>query len=103
MPGRVRQESTLADYEDSFQWIKHIRPAKGSAPILVNWALLGPGSITENGILTHSWDGGTAGFDTLHRHQEDLHFSIDSSAGVVDVEANDGAAFTEFQRRCASK
>ena len=47
--------------------------------------------------------GGTAGFDTLHRHQEDLHFSIDSSAGVVDVEANDGAAFTEFQRRCASK
>ena len=92
----------VADYADSAQWNKYITPVEGAAPILVNWAVLGSGRIYEDDVLVHSWGGGTAGFDTLN-NREDLQFSIDHSVGVVDVEPNDGAAFTEYQRRCETE
>ena len=86
----------IGDHSDSFQWLKHITNEEyedgalvESSAILVNWAFMAS-------------ESNRAGFDRLHRHQEDLHFSIDSSAGVVDVEPNDGAAFTEYRRRCES-
>ena len=84
----------IADHEDSFQWLKYITPDERSDPILVNWALLGTGEHYED-------EGGTAGFDSLHRRDE-LHFQVDHSKGVVKVEPNDGAAFTEYRRRCES-
>ena len=87
---------------DNYQWIKHITLEDGTDPVLVNWAFMGMSESWEDGILVESWGGETHGFDRLHRHQEDLHFRIDRSAGVVDVEPNDGAAFTEYRRRCAS-
>ena len=88
-------KARIGDHSGSFQWLKHITSEAyegsvlvESSSILVNWAF--------------TWDGAWAGFDRLHRHQEDLHFSIDDSAAVVDVEPNDGAAFTEYRRRCES-
>jgi len=44
-----------------------------------------------------------AGFDTLHRHEDDLLFSIDRSEGVVDVQENDGAAYTDYLSRCENE
>ena len=91
----------IADHADSFQWHKHVTPTAGGAPVLVNWAVGTSGEYYEGDTLVHSWGAGTAGFDSLHRLRQ-LHFQIDHSIGVVKVEANDGAAFTEFQRRCGS-
>ena len=79
----------IGDHSGSFQWYKHYHHTiEGIDPILTNWAFLITG-------------GGMAGFDSLHRRDE-LHFQIDHSKGVVKVEANDGAAFTEYRRRCES-
>ena len=40
-------------------------------------------------------------FDQLESSEE-LHFQVDHSRGVVKVEPNDGAAFTEYLTRCES-
>ena len=79
----------IGDHSGSFQWYKHYpHTIEGIDPILMNWAFLITG-------------GGMAGFDSLHRRDE-LHFQIDHSKGVVKVEANDGAAFTEYRSRCVN-
>ena len=91
--------STIGNHSALFNWVKRIMLPGASAPVELNWAYYisgyaegHPGGATVN----------TAGFDTLHQHTTDLRWSIDHSTGVVDVEANDCAAFTEYQRRCES-
>ena len=90
--GNIGVNAQIADHKDSFEWRKHITIVEGIDPILVNWAILTSDYFDDDGTITIR-GGGMAGFDRLHRHQEDLPFSIDGSAGVVDVESNDGDAF----------
>ena len=99
--GNVGVNAQIADHKDSFEWRKHITIVEGIDPILVNWAILTSDYFDDDGTITIR-GGGMAGFDRLYRHQEDLHFSIDGSAGVVDVESNDGDAFKEYRSRCES-
>ena len=87
----------IGDHSGIFQWLKqittHMEEGAGGEllrfdRILVNWAVMAS-------------DDNMVGFDSLHRRDE-LHFQIDHSKGVVKVEPNDGAAFTEYRRRCES-
>ena len=83
----------IGDHSGSFQWHWDITPEGATEAIRVNWAVLVSGLADSPNL---------AGFDTLQRHEDDLEFGIDHSTGVVDVESNDGAAWTEYQGRCAT-
>ena len=100
----VEVNARIADHAESFRWIKHFEWEEAD-PVLVNWALLfeetRSSGCPDPGCYTEVKGGGTVGFDSLHRRDE-LHFQIDHSKGVVKVEPNDGAAFTEYRRRCES-
>ncbi len=93
-------DAQVAGLADRFKWIKHWE-YDDAEPVLVNWALLFHDVNRMTGKVDMR-DVATNGFATLHRHHEDLHFSIDGSTGVVDVEPNDGAAWTEYVRRCSA-
>ena len=88
-------EASIADHTELFLWMKHITPGGAQAPIMVNWAAYASGYRPDEKV-------NMAGFDTLHQDEKDLRFAVDKSSGVVKVGSNDGAAFTEYQRRCES-
>ena len=75
-----------------FQWMTHIELRNGER-VPVNWALHVSGYYVDA--------VNTAGFDDLDSADE-LHFEVDHSRGVVEIGENDGAAWTEYLRRCES-
>ncbi len=83
-------------HSDVFTWRKHI-PIEGHAPVLVYWAIGSAYEENNNGDRFPVVSMGI--FDELHSAEE-LLFTVDHSTGIVRVKDNDGAAFSEYERRC---
>ena len=85
---------SIGSYTGLFYWHPYVRLGVGDTRAEVYWAM---------SDLNPDDGKNMAGFDTLHRHKDDLQFSIDRSEGVVDVQENDGAAYTDYLSRCENE
>ena len=91
--GSIRAHPSGSQHAGLFIWMTHIDPEGSVAPVQVNWAYHVSGYYVDA--------VNTAGFDDLDSADE-LHFEVDHSRGVVEIGENDGAAWTEYLRRCES-
>ena len=85
---------SIGSYTGLFYWHPYVGLGVGDTRAEVYWAV---------SDLNPDDGKNMAGFDTLHRHEDDLQFSIDRSEGVVDVQENDGAAYTDYLSRCENE
>ena len=89
---------------DLYQWSKYFDAEK---KVLLNWAFEAHAEYHREDHPGGGYDEWTVGkielfpFDHLESSKE-LHFKIDHSRGVVEVEPNDGMAFKEYRTRCES-